>query len=97
MAFIQIIEYHTSDPDKVRQLQDEYDRETEGKRTVRRSILTRDRTDSERYLAIVFFDSNESAMENSGLPETQAVAARLASVVSGPPTFHDLDVIDDRS
>ena len=97
MAFIQIIEYRTSLPDKVNQLQDEYDRATEGKRTVRRSILTRDRTDPERYLAIVFFDSYESAMENSGLPETQAVAGRLASVVEGPPTFHDLDVIDDRS
>ncbi len=46
---------------------------------------------------IVFFDSYESAMENSNLPETQAFAESLAALLDGPPTFLDLDVVEDRS
>ena len=43
-----------------------------------------------------FFDSYESAMENSKLPETQLFAAEYDSFVDGQITFTDLDVIDDR-
>ena len=35
-----------------------------------------DRSQPGRYFAIVFFDSYESAMENSSLPETQAAAEK---------------------
>ena len=73
MAFIQIIESRTKNFDELQALGDEYFQATEGQRTVRRSILTRDRNDPDRYLIIVFFDSYESAMENSNLPETAAV------------------------
>jgi len=41
-------------------------------RTVRRELLARDHSDPGRYFAIAFFDSYESAMENSDLPETRA-------------------------
>jgi len=97
MAFIQIIEARTSNVDALRALDDEWEQATEGKRTARRSILTQDRNDPNRHLIIVFFDSYESAMENSNLPETQEFAGKWAALVEGLPTFIDLDVIEDRS
>ena len=46
---------------------------------------------------MVFFDSYESAMENSALPETQAVAEQYSKMSDGPPVFYDLDVLEDRA
>jgi hypothetical protein len=34
-------------------------------------------------------------MENSGLPEIDALAAKMAEFVSEPPKFYNLDVIED--
>ena len=97
MEFIQIIEVRTSRYDELRALDEAWEKATEGKRTARRSIVTRDRNDPDQVRIIVFFDSYESAMENSKLPETQEFASKWAELADGPPTFLDLDVIDDRS
>jgi quinol monooxygenase YgiN len=97
MPFIQILEIRTDDIDQVNALESEWERATEGKRTTHRSILTQDRNDPGRYLAIVFFDSYEAAMANSNLPETQEFAAKLGAVISDRPVFHDLDVLEDRT
>lgn len=97
MAFIQIVEARTSNVDALRALDAEWEQATAGKRTARRSLVTRDRNDPDRYLIIVFFDSYESAMENSNLPETREFAAKWAALVEGPMSFNDLDVIDDHS
>jgi quinol monooxygenase YgiN len=97
MAFIQIIEARASNVDAIRSLEADWEQATEGKRTTRRSILTQDRNDPGRHLIIVFFDSYESAVENSNLPETQEFAAKLAAVLDGPMIFHDLDVTEDRA
>jgi hypothetical protein len=95
MAFMQIIEFRTSDIDGVRQVDEDWRRATEGKRTARRELLARDHSDPTRYFAIVYFDSYESAMENSGLPETQAAAEQYMKATDGEPVFYDLDVIED--
>jgi hypothetical protein len=97
MAFVQIIEFHTSDIEEARRVNDEWWRATEGKRTVRRELLARDRSDPGRFVAVVFFDSYESAMENSGLPETQASAEQYSKMSDSPPVFYDLDVLEDRT
>ena len=97
MAFVQIIEFRTSDIDRARHVNDEWWRATEGKRTVRRELLARDRSDPRRWFAVVFFDSYESAMQNSGLPETQAAAEQYAKMSDGPPVFYDLDIVEDRA
>jgi hypothetical protein len=97
MAFIQVVEFRTSEIDQIRALEDEWERATEGTRTARRSILTRDRNDPDRYLVLVFFDSYESAMENSNLPETAAFAEKQMPLLDPPPTVLDLDVIEARS
>jgi hypothetical protein len=97
MSFIQIIEMRTKNYDELRKLGDEFFAATEGKRTVKQSFVTRDRNDPDRYLIVVFFDSYESAMENSNLPETAAFAEKQMPLLDAPPTFLDLDVIEERS
>ena len=71
--FVQIIECRTHQFDEIDKLEKRWLAATEGKRTIRRQIITRDRSDSTRYLVFAFFDSYESAMENSKLPEHRRV------------------------
>ena len=97
MSFIQIIETRTKSFDELQKLGDEFFEATQGKRTVKHSYFTRDRNDPDRYFVIALFDSYESAMENSNLPETAAFAERQIPLLEGPPTFYDLDVIEERS
>jgi quinol monooxygenase YgiN len=97
MSFIQIIEARTKNFDELRALDAEWEQATEGKRTLQRSLLTRDRNDPDHYVIVAFFDSYESAMENSSLPETAAFAEKYAALADGPMVFQDLDVLDDRS
>jgi hypothetical protein len=97
MAFLQIIEFSTRDIDAMSKVDDEWERATEGKRTARRRLLTEDRDHPGRYFSIVFFDSYESAMENSGLPETKAAAEGYMALSDGPATFHNLNVMADNS
>jgi quinol monooxygenase YgiN len=95
VAFVQVVEFRTNNVDAMRELSREYERATEGKRTARRAVLTADRDDPGRYLMLIFFDSYESAMENSALPETQRNAAQMQSLAEGPASFRNLDVIDE--
>ncbi|MDQ3157825.1 MAG: hypothetical protein M3Q98_14065 [Actinomycetota bacterium] len=95
MTFIQLVDAHSDKIDEIAALAEEYQAATEGKRTGRRFIRMVDRNDPRRFVTAVFFDSYESAMENSQLPETQELAGKMAALVDGPVTFHDLDVIDD--
>lgn len=97
MTFVQLVEFTTSHLDRVRELEEKWEKTTAGKRTARRQILTTDRDDPRHAVAVVFFDSYESAAENSQLPETQAFARDLAELADGEPVFHDLDVLEDRS
>jgi hypothetical protein len=97
MTFVQLIEFRTTDVEGVRQIDEQWWRATEGQRTVRRELLARDRSDPDRYFAIVFFDSYQSAMENSSLPETKESAEQHLKVSSGPPVFYDLDILEDRA
>jgi len=84
MEFIQILEFHTSKIEKVRSMDEEWRQATEGKRTLRRSILCRDRNDANRYLVFAFFDSPTAATVNSELPETAAFASQVNAVVDRP-------------
>ncbi|KRC66287.1 hypothetical protein ASE12_16905 [Aeromicrobium sp. Root236] len=97
MAFIQIIEGRTSHFDEMKALTEEFEGQDLGGHTLRRSIRTRDRDDPSRFMVIVFFDSYESAMENSNLPETNEFSQKMMALVDGPPTFHNLDVVEDKT
>src|SRR5882757_3251016 len=97
MQLVQILEFRTSNIDKIRALDDEWRQATDGKRTLRRSLLCQDRNDKGRYLVFAFFDSPESANVNSELPETAAFANQVNAIVDAPLQFQDLDVIEDRT
>jgi hypothetical protein len=96
MGFVQIIAYSTSKPAEMQAATDEWEKATEGRRKVLRRVLCEDRDNWGRYFNIVFFESHEAAMENSALPETGALSAKLRALADGPPTFYNLDVADDR-
>ncbi|HEX6930607.1 MAG TPA: hypothetical protein VF162_00580 [Streptosporangiaceae bacterium] len=96
MAFVQLIDFKASDIDALRNAGDEWERATEGKRTAGRRLIGRDRNDPDRYVMMVFFDSYESAMVNSDLPETQAIAKEFAELTDTPPAFRDIDIVEDR-
>jgi hypothetical protein len=95
-GFVQIIETHTTRADDMLRLEAKWAKDTEGRRTLRRSIVTRDRNDPTRHLIIAFFDDADSAAVNSALPETQWIATELAALSSSEIGFTDLDVISER-
>src|SRR5262245_54954800 len=97
MKFVQIIEMRTKRVDEITALESEWEKATEGRRTLRRSIVTRDRNDPNRYLVFAFFDDYEPAMINSKLPETSEFGEKQQALLDTPMQFTDLDIIDDRS
>jgi hypothetical protein len=97
MAFVQIIDFRTSKLDEMRKLEDEWATAADTESTARRVVTGADRDDSGHYLQVVFFDSYESAMENSNLPVTQEFAQRMMALSDGPPSFYNLDVVEDRT
>ncbi len=96
MGFVQIVTFSTSKPNEVQALADQWEKATEGKNKVVRRVLCENRDNWGQYFNIVFFDSHEAAMTNSALSETQELAAKVAGLVEGQPTFYNLDVVDDR-
>lgn len=97
MAFIQVIDYKTSQPEEVKRVIDEWEEATKGKRTANRLLLTKYHDEPDRYCEIVFFDSYDEAMKNSELPETQEFAGRFSELVDGDTRYFDLDVVEERS
>jgi hypothetical protein len=97
MAFVQIIEFRTSRFDEMKALGDEWDAAAGGDDRTTRRVMCQDRDDPGRYMNIVFFDSYEAAMENSNNPVTQEFSTKMMALSEGPPTFYNLDVVDDVS
>lgn len=96
MAFVQVIEFRTSKIDEMRALGQEWEAAAAGQGTARRRIMCADRDDPGRFFNLVWFDDYESAMANSELSMTQEFSQRMMALGDGPPTFHNLDVIEDR-
>ena len=95
MAFVQIIQFRTSKIDEMRALGDEYQKQR-GDGGADRVVVCANRDNPGEYLNIVFFESYEAAMENSNHPATQELSSKMMALGEGPPTFYNLDVIDDR-
>src|SRR3954470_4136696 len=96
MSFIQIMQLQTSRIDEIRAAVDEWQKATEGKATVTRSVISQDRDKPGRYWVIVSFDSYEDAMTNSALPETHKLSQQTIELADGAPAFFNLDVIEER-
>jgi quinol monooxygenase YgiN len=95
VSFIQLLDVRTSRVDDVLELERRWRKSTEGRRTLRRSILARDQKDPARFLVLAFFDDEESAMANSKLQETQLFAAEIDALADGEVRFTNLDIIED--
>ena len=95
MAFIQIVEFRSSQRAEVERLSHQYDEDTQDKRTADRVKLCFDRDDPNHYMVIVEFPSYEAAMENSNLPETEALAEDMAKRADGPATYYNLEVLHE--
>ena len=93
--FLQIADQRTTKLDEMMKLEEEWRNATEGKRTIRRSVVARDRNMPDRYLVLAFFDDYESAMENSNLPETGDFADKQMALIFGTPSYIELDVIKE--
>jgi len=93
VKFVQIVEFQSSDIDALRARGQEYEKEMgdDGRNS---AIVCADRDNPGRYFIIGTFEDYESAMKNSEDPRTQALAADMAKLTDGPPTFYNLDVID---
>jgi hypothetical protein len=95
-GFVQIVEFNTSRIDDIQALGEQMraQRAPGDEWSVRRATFTADRDRPGHYLSVIEFDSYESAMDNSNRPETTQFAARMAELCDGPPTFHNLDVME---
>jgi len=93
MTFIQIVSFRCSDPPALREIEEKWLSATEGRRTLLRETVLVDRTDPAHFVTINEFESYESAMENSTLPETDEMASSVAGLIIGEPTYFDLDVL----
>jgi hypothetical protein len=97
MAFVQIIEFRSNRIDDMLKLNDEWTDRAGSDTTARRGVLCEDRDNPGRYFQVVFFDSYESAMKNSELPVTQEFAQKMSALTDSPPTFYNLNVLEDRT
>lgn len=95
MGFVQIIEFRSSRIDEMREVGDEWEAAVGSDSKARRRVMCQDRDDPGRYFNVVFFDSYDDAMENSELPVTQEFSQKMMALADGPPTFYNLDVIED--
>ena len=93
MAFVQVIEMTTTKVTEIEELMSEWVAATEGRRSARRSLLTKDRERPDTYVQVVEFPSYDEAMANSALPETAAFAEKLAALCASAPTFRNLDIV----
>jgi hypothetical protein len=94
---VQIIQFNTSKIDEMRKVGDEWEAAAGDSRTAQRVVMCQDRDNAGQYFTLAFFDSYDAAMENSNLPATQEFSQRMMGFADGPPTFYNLDVLDDRS
>lgn len=95
MNFVQVISF-TSDRsvEELLAMEEEWRIATRGRRTNIIEWFLTDRADPRRKLAINGFASYDSAMANSTLPETDALAKSIAEVVEGGFEFFDGDLVD---
>lgn len=92
MSYVQIIEFVTREPEKVKALGEKYLADSQGRNKVKRSMIYHDRAESRRYIAIVEFESREDAFENDNLPETEEFAEGLTELSDVPLTYRSLEL-----
>jgi hypothetical protein len=93
MSFVQIIEFSTSKFDEMKALEDQWRKETAGKRHTARVTTCQDRDRAGHYYVIAEFPSHDEAMRNSEMPETDHMSKQMTDLADGPVSFTNLDVL----
>jgi hypothetical protein len=88
--FIQIIQGHCHDADRMRELSEEW-RDTLSSGATGWLGGTYGVTDDGEFVGVVRFESREDAARNSERPEQGEWAKRMAECFDGEVTFHDCD------
>jgi hypothetical protein len=96
VAFVQIIEFQTTNVDEMRRVAEQWEKATESKRSAVWRILCQDRDEPGNCLSIAFFESYDLAMQSSSLPETDKFSREMYWLVDGAPAFHNMNVVKDR-
>ena len=91
-AFLQLIEFHSGDPDRFMALADEWRDRIGSDATARWAVVGADRDRSDTYVQVVAFPDFDSAMRNSEHPATAEFAKKLQDVTDGEASFRNLDV-----
>jgi uncharacterized protein (DUF1330 family) len=97
VKFVQVIQMDTKKIEEIQKLDEEYQAAAQGKTTSTRALVCKDRDHADRYFVIIEFPSYEEAQKNNDLPATQEFAKKQMALVEGPPTFYNLDVIEEQS
>jgi hypothetical protein len=92
-GYVQIIECESSRIGEMQALSEKM-REERGEGAVQFTrTITEDRARPGHYVIFVEFDSYEDAVRNSEDPVTRKYGAQMGALLSGEPTFYDLDVV----
>ncbi len=91
-AFVQLVEFHTGDPDGFRRLAEEWRDAIGREATARWAVVTADRDRPDTYVELVAFPDHASAMRNSAHPTTAEFAKRMQEATDGEAGFRNLDV-----
>jgi len=91
-AFLQLIEFHTGDPDRFRALADEWRDRIGADATAQWAVVAADRDRPDTYLELVAFPDFAAAMRNSEHPVTSEFAKRMQEAIDGEAGFRNLDV-----
>ena len=96
MKFVQIIEFNTKKIEEIQKLDQEYAAAVGDRATNTRALVCKDRDHDDRYFVIVEFPSWDAAQKNNDLPETQEFAEKQMKFADGPPSFYNLDVLEEQ-
>ena len=91
-AFLQLIEFHTGDPDRFQALAEEWRERIGRDATARWAAVTADRDRPDTYVELVAFPDFAAAMRNSEHPATGEFAKKLQEAIDGEAGFRNLDV-----
>ena len=92
MSYVQIIEFVTRDPQRMKDLGEKYLQESAGSSKVKRAMVYHDRTEPKRYVAIVEFESGEDAFDNYNLAEYEDFTEALAELSDVPLVYRSLEL-----
>jgi hypothetical protein len=91
MGFLQIISFSTDRFEEFVELEHQWVEGSAGRRTSVGGRVYADRDHPGQYVALDWFDSYESAMTNSHLPETDGFAQKAMALSTGPVVFSNLE------